>query len=608
MVWLDSNHNRTEDDGNGLGGWTVELIESRLDPKNNTNIRHIATVVTDSNGEYLFDGLSPGEYEVRFIHPQGGVIYGYPVSNEAGVDLTAGTIRKLTLEQSEHITHQNLPIDPSGIVYDSKSREPVAGAIVSIIGPTGFNPEKDLVGGQGNVSQTTSNDGLYQFLLFNTAPAGIYQLSIVEPTGYLPGVSTRIPACNNIPKVVSSPNPALVQEKDSPPNLNATIHDVNMCGASSAEFSKGATSTQYYLQFNINPQLPSANVVNNHIPVDPIDDELLTVIKSTPLQNASRGDLVPYTIEVTNNANLLLENMTVVDQLPPGFKYVQGSAKVNGIGFEPIINGRQLTWHNIDFEAREKQQISLMTVIGAGVGEGQYINQAWAEDDNLDLLVTNIATAALRIVADPLFDCSDITGKVFDDKNANGYQEHNEPGLPAIRLATAQGLLVTTDSHGRYHITCAVIPNEMRGSNFIIKVDDRTLPSGYRITSENPRVIRLTKGKVAKANFGATIHRIVRIQLNEDAFNGIVLNQQYQSSLMRAIKALQLKPSILRLAYLRGNESKHKAEERLNTLIEKIEQHWQNCDCQNELLIEQEITTKGDDLKFLGQKRSVGHE
>ena len=98
---------------------------------------------------------------------------------------------------------------------------------------------------------------------------------------------------------------------------------------------------------------------------------------------------------------------------------------------------------------------------------------------------------------DPLFDCSELIGKVFDDKNKNGYQDDGEPGMPGVRLATAKGLLVTTDQHGRYHIACAAIPNGQIGSNFILKVDENTLPTGYHLTSENPRVERLTRGKLS---------------------------------------------------------------------------------------------------------------
>ena len=44
----------------------------------------------------------------------------------------------------------------------------------------------------------------------------------------------------------------------------------------------------------------------------------------------------------------------------------------------------------------------------------------------------------MRIVPDPTFDCSDIIGKVFDDKNLNGYQDDGEPGIANVRVVTEQ--------------------------------------------------------------------------------------------------------------------------------------------------------------------------
>lgn len=594
FVWLDSNHNRAEDDGKGLSGWKVELLESRENPKNNEQYTIIATVNSESDGSYLFEGLSAGLYEVRFIHPQGGVIYGYPVSSYPGVDLTAGTIRNITLTAGEHIPDQNLPIDPSGIVYNSKTREPVAGATVVFSGPAGFDPDRDLVGGSANVTQITANDGLYQYLLFTSAPSGTYTLTVTQPTGYIPGVSTIIPACTNTAKINATPNPALVQAKDVPPALDAPIHQASNCPINSEGFASGEHTTQYYLSFDIDPQLPSANVVNNHIPLDPYDNETLQVIKTSTVKYVNRGDIVPYTISVTNNLNTQLTGLSVVDQLPPGFKYVASSATINGLAVEPNISDNTLTWSSLTFAANEEKQIQLLAVIGTGVAEGEHTNQAWANSDVTINAVTDIAKATVRLTSDPIFDCSDITGKVFDDHNINGYQDEGETGLANIRIATARGQLITTDSNGRFHIACAEVPNELRGSNFILKLDDRTLPSGYRITTENPRVTRLTRGKVNKVNFGAALHRVVRIQLTALAFAGDQLAPNYQQGLQKAIKALQLKPSVLRIAYVQDDESNQLVENRLANIKQHVESQWQQCDCQYPLAIETEVSSSAN--------------
>jgi len=123
--------------------------------------------------------------------------------------------------------------------------------------------------------------------------------------------------------------------------------------------------------------------------------------------------------------------------------------------------------------------------------------------------------------------------------------------MPGVRLATAKGLLITTDQHGRYHIACAAVPNERIGSNFILKVDDRTLPTGYHVTTENPRVVRLTRGKNAKANFGVALENFVDLEVTDAAFEPgtATLRPEFAGQLGNIVEALKGQESTLRLTY-----------------------------------------------------------
>lgn len=201
--------------------------------------------------------------------------------------------------------------------------------------------------------------------------------------------------------------------------------------------------------------------------------------------------------------------------------------------------------------------VRLVLVAGAGAGEGEHTNQAWAASTYGGGVLSNIATAAVRIVPDATFDCSDIIGKVFDDKNANGYQNQGESGIPNVRVVTARGLLVTTDAEGRFHVPCAAVPQSSRGSNFVMKLDERTLPSGYRLTTENPRDVRVTRGKMVKLNFGATVHKVFRLELDDRAFvpDHTALTPEWADKLPALVQALQARPAVLRVAYRQGEQA-----------------------------------------------------
>src|SRR4029079_7611264 len=118
------------------------------------------------------------------------------------------------------------------------------------------------------------------------------------------------------------------------------------------------------------------------------------------------------------------------------------------------------------------------------VNRGQVVNGTTGE------VMSGEATATVRVTPDPTFDCTDVTGKVFDDVDRDGVQDEGEQGLAGVRLVTVRGLVATTDAYGRYHITCAITPNEIRGSNFVLKLDDRSLPSGFRPSTNAVQVKR----------------------------------------------------------------------------------------------------------------------
>jgi uncharacterized repeat protein (TIGR01451 family) len=574
----------------------VELIK-RDNPLDNSAYTIINQAITDANGEYAFINLLPNNeslptdrYEIRFRHPLSNTIFGIPVSTLPGVDLSYGTIRNILLNAGANVVDQSLPLDPGGIVYDSVTRQPVNGATVTITGPAGFDPAIHLVGGTANASQVTGIEGIYQFILLSTAPAGSYGLAVNVPAGYLPFPSSIIPSCTNTLDVSGTPSPLLIQTSNVAPTTSTPLHAPGSCASSSGGVSAGAGTTQYYLSFDLTPGT-SASVINNHIPIDPILGGAIIATKTTPLVNVKIGDLVPYTMTMTNTLSATLANIDVRDITPPGFKYRTGSARLNGVKNEPVIAGRQLTWRNLSFAPGEKKTFTMILVVGAGVGVGEYTNQVYALNNLINTVVSNVATATVRVIPDATFDCTDIIGKVFDDKNINGYQDEGEPGIANVRLATARGLIVTTDAEGRFHIPCAHVPHTDRGSNFIMKVDERTLPSGFRMTTENPYTVRATRGKMIKMNFGAAIHRVVRIDVSDAAFepDSENLRSEWQEKMQALEKTLRESPTVVRLAYRMNADSKSLVKKRIKAMRETLTVIWKKGKNCPPLIFEEEI-------------------
>lgn len=583
VVWRDSNHDRVRaPDEPVLAGWTAELLGC---PNGASGCAQSELVVLDSrltagDGSYRFDDLVPGNYQVRFRSPGGQVIGGVwptdPVQNAAGgpnptlPNADSRAFIPVTIAApGVAVVNQDLPIDPTGVVYDSLSAQAVPGARVTLDGPPGFDPAVHLLGGAGSV--TTEADGLYYFFLLPGAPAGDYTLSVTPPGGY-----------QLSPSFPPTAGPLSLQTCASPAG-RVDSNGTDPCVVTpAAQPVAGAASVTYFLRLSV-PGGGGQRLVNNHIPLDREGTGMaIELRKTTSKLTAKKAELVPYVITARNTQALVVRNVSLVDTLPPGFKYVEGSLKVQtlpGGTAQPAqisLVGRQFTVANQTFAANETKRLTMVLGVGVGVGEGEYVNQVLARQGAAGPVISNIATAGIRVVPDALFDCTDLIGKVYDDKNANGYQDDGELGLANVRIATVNGLLVSTDAQGRYHIECAAIPKEGTGSNLVLKLDERTLPSGYRVTTENPADERATRGKIIKINFGATVHRVVRLDIEGSAFDaGGAVRADLSPRLDELIEALAPRPSILRVAYrMREGESPDAAQQHIAAVKQEVLRRW----------------------------------
>ncbi len=596
-VWHDTNFNETVDGAEPLlQSWRVELYSNNV---------LLANILTNASGEFQFAGLAPGsQYGLRYIAP-GAVASTATLGNADSAFTNAPQeITNIVANSGDNLVGLNLPIQPNGVVYNSRAWGPAAGVRLTMINRTQSNQQVPdfCFADKNHANQVTTANGFYKFdLNFSDPSCAVdhdYEIQ-VQPlsNNYIGTTSVIIPPVAGVQDVTTC----------SPPmdQIGTTAECENSVSEEQPLDLVTAAGAIYYLQFTFNADIDAANdqihdqIYNNHIPVDPDLGGANAISKVAGLQNVTRGQLVPYTITVTNIFGEELDNLNVIDNFPAGFRYVTGSSRLDGVEVEPLVNDRQLTWDIGNLVDGESSTIKLLLVVGSGVGEGEYVNTAHMirtdpdqdQDPDTNAVASGVASATVRVIPDPSFDCTDIIGKVFDDKNMNAYQDEGETGLPGVQVATARGLRVTTDQHGRFHITCAAVPNEVRGSNFIMKLDDRSLPSGYRITSENPRVQRVTRGKMMKFNFGAAIHRVVRLDLAEGVFEkgSTELRPQWRSRIDMLIIELQKDASVLRLSYLGENETESEVEDRLDAIEELISDRWQHIDCCYKLTIEKEV-------------------
>lgn len=594
-VWHDANFSNVYDPTElYLAGWNVALYR---------NNAQIGSVTTDANGHYQFSGLATtvtaaDQYELRFTAPGAGATTAKLGLADSAFTNEPQLIRNIDAVSGSNIQTLNLPIDPNGVVYDSVLRTPIAGATLTLL-HGGTAVASSCFDDPAQQNQVTLASGFYKFDLNysdSSCPlGGDYVISVTPPaTGYVAGPSRIIPPVSNDPAFDATSTPYSVASCTA----DALVAPADYCEAQPSEYAPPLSvaartqGTNHYLYLTLsNPAPMDSQLFNNHIAIDPTLDEAITITKTAGLVNVSRGQLVPYTITVNNTMTVALQDMSIVDTFPAGFKYVKGSSRVDGQKVEPVTTNRTLSWNNLPFDVDAQHKIEMVFIVGSGVSEGEYVNRAQVINTFTGDAASGEANATVRVVPDPTFDCTDVIGKVFDDKNLNGHQDEGEHGLPGARVVSARGLIVTSDEYGRFHITCAVVPNESRGSNFILKLDDRSLPSGYRVTSENPRVQRVTRGKMMKFNFGATIHHVVRLDVADGVFepNSATMRDQWRPRIGLLLEELKKSPSVLRLSYLADVEDQGLVRDRIAALKKMIGTQWDEANCCYKLTIESEV-------------------
>jgi uncharacterized repeat protein (TIGR01451 family) len=505
-VWYDIGASLRQLDSadRRLGGWGVEVIDAATGAI-------VARTTTGADGSWRIADLVPGvALAVRFREPGSGIVFGYPVNGERGPGSSGAGCNEgaavrgeasscvasgvnpqlaVVLAPGQELVQQSLPVDPSGVVYDSGLRQPVPGSIVTLAPQgacAGWDPATQLVGASlggytvsgGAVSMTVGADGFYQYLFAPTAPAACtFGLTVQPPSGYR-FVSTAIPPAAG-PLVVPGGGPGTVfpvQPQSTPPT--------------------GAVgpATTYYL--SLQSGSASADIVHNHIPLDPDPPTGIGLAKTGDRAVAEVGDSVRYTITVRVSAGPRPRQTTVVDRLPPGFTFIRGTASSNGV---PIADpaggpGPVLAFNLGEMPPAGELVLRYRVRVGVGAMQGDGVNRAvaaacGAPEGCVDAafvplpgtIGTNRAEYRVRVQGGVFAPEACLLGKVFVDCNGNHVQDREELGVPGVRLVLSDGTHFVTDSEGKYSY-CGLPPR-----SHVLRADPTTLPPGSRLTTSSNR-------------------------------------------------------------------------------------------------------------------------
>ncbi len=539
------------DDGGDGRADVGDVITYTFTVSNTGGVRLTNLVVTDTKigpitgspiAELLING-SDNSLTASYAITQADLNRGY-VENQAKVDAdyqrgtTSGTVEDLS---DDSATNED---DPT---RTNLSQQPGIGLVKTITTVTDTNANG--VNDPGDVVN-------YAFAVTNTGNTTLRDVRVTDANAVVSG----------------GPIPALAPGATNSKTFTAT-HRVTGADAAAGKVVNSARASARGPNNTVVSDVSDNKSLNGNNPtVITVFTAPPTVTKTAGRSEIRRGERVTYTI----TANGLSELRTAIrDVMPGSFIFVEGSATANGQAIVPKQEGRVLTFTSYPIDIDGSVVIKLRLIAGATLTSGKFVNTAQVINrDNGAVVAT--ATAVVEIKPEHVFDCGDVIGRVFDDLNGNGYADDGEPGLPGVNVVTVNGLIITSDSAGRFHIACADLPNAGIGSNFILKLDLASVPQGYVLTTENPRDVRLTRGKVTKLNFGVRRSCDVRLDLRKDAFvtDSTKLKPKWTEGLGRLSDVLQHCPGKLEVVYTCGKPHPI-IDDRLLSIESAIRTRWE---------------------------------
>lgn len=403
----------------------------------------------------------------------------------------------------------SLLVDPQGHVYDSITRQPIPGALLTlrrlscdggivtkidpteVLGSSGYTFNAD-----GSVSMLTGADGQYQFFWQIPPVADVcnYSLSVTPPATHT--ASKTIPSQTGV---------------------------YGGCGfvVPHMEIPSGSQATTWYKDIRTGYKASATPavcpVLHNHIPLDPVSQGTsLLLSKQTSKSQAEMGDQVDFELVLSNRTGAAIGNIHFDDVLPAGFTYVKGTAMVDGTAIaEPVQQFNKTTRRtSLSFSAgsanlADKGEMRLRYRLRIGVGvmnDSDAVNSAVASGLSSSAalrLSSNVAQAKLRVSGGVFSNQGFAIGKVWADCNRNGTQEDPEPGVPGVRLYLENGNSVITDAFGRWSLY------GLKPVTHVLRVDPSTLPKGSVLSvlsnrqsgEAHSRFLDVKNGELVRADF-----------------------------------------------------------------------------------------------------------
>lgn len=236
----------------------------------------------------------------------------------------------------------------------------------------------------------------------------------------------------------------------------------------------------------------------------------LEIIKTGDRAAAEPGDTVIYRLAIRNTGRAPARNLTITDRLPLGLRFISRSltGTIGNTSVSVTANSganRAVTISlNSATELPPNQTLNVVYAVevtpDAVRGTGRNLAQAQA-----GTLTSNQSSHLLRIRPGIVSDCGTLIGRVFVDKNFDGEQQPNEPGVPNAVIYMDDGNRIVTDANGLFSLANVISGYRSATLDLTSLPGYALAPNNYFIERNSPsRMVKLAPSSLARVNFGVT--------------------------------------------------------------------------------------------------------
>jgi len=376
-------------------------------------------------------------------------------------------------------------VDPVSRVFDSTSLQGVPNVIVSV-----------LVNGIVETHPITGSS-----LVFTTDAEGRYTLP-------------RLPGGSNYSVQVEAPETHVFPSSVAPEQFTTFNVQAASYGPDGFAGNSGV--------FSVTPGSATPIV---DIPIDPANrNTLLLVEKAAETGSIDLGETLAYSITISNRSDGQLDDLVVIDYPAFGFRYVAGSATLDGELVDdpqrlssPASNAGELAGDTDDIipglrfqlsqiEANSERTLRYHMQATAGATDGSGVNRANANAITQSGLLLSTPTTVAKVDIDRTGVLSDeaiVFGKVYVDSSCDHIQNNGEWPIGGVRLYMQDGTFVVTDEDGQYSLY------GLQPGLHVIKLDTLTMPEGLvlkptdtrQAADPESRFLDLSAGDLHRADF-----------------------------------------------------------------------------------------------------------